>query len=84
MPQDSEPTALQAMPAFGGGPPLSHFEFWPAWLFYAPVWLWIVGLMVRYRSIRLPLIANVGFPAGGLVGERKSELCPPSAPMAQI
>ena len=74
MPQDSEPAARQSMPEFGGGPPLSHFEFWPAWLFYAPVWLWIVGLMVRYRSIRLPLIANVGFPAGGLVGERKSEL----------
>lgn len=74
MPQDSDPTARQAMPEFGGGPPLSHFEFWPAWLFYAPVWLWIVGLMVRYRSIRLPLIANVGFPVGGLVGERKSEL----------
>lgn len=64
----------QAMPEFGGGPPLSHFEFWPTWLFYAPIWLWILCLMVRYRSIRLPLIANVGFSAGGLVGERKSDL----------
>lgn len=55
-------------------PPLSHFEFWPAWAFYAPVWLWIVFLMIRHRSIRLPLIANPGFPAGGLVGEEKSQL----------
>lgn len=62
------------MPAFGGGPPVSHFEFWPGWLFYAPVYLWIAGLMIRHRSIRAPLLANPGFPAGGLVGERKSEL----------
>lgn len=63
-----------AMPAFGDGPPLSFFEFWPAWLFYAPVWLWIGCLMIRHRSIRAPLVANPGFPAGGLVGERKSNL----------
>ena len=63
-----------AMPPFGDGPAVSHFEFWPAWKFYAPVWLWIGLLIVRHRSIRAPLIANPGFPAGGLVGERKSEL----------
>lgn len=74
MRQTNNPDAQRAMPEFGGGPPVSYFEFWPAWLFYAPIWLWILCLMVRYRSIRLPLIANVGFPAGGLVGERKSEL----------
>jgi hypothetical protein len=64
----------KAMPPFGDGPALSWFEFWPAWLFYAPVWLWIIGLMIRHRSIRAPLLANPGFPMGGLVGERKSEL----------
>jgi hypothetical protein len=63
-----------AMPAFGGGPALSRFEFWPAWLFYAPVWVWIAALMIRHRGIRLPLIANLGFAAGGLVGEEKSAL----------
>lgn len=62
------------MPPFGDGPPVSFFEFWPGWLFYAPIWLWIVGLMIRHRSIRAPLTANPGFPASGLVGERKSEL----------
>lgn len=55
-------------------PPLSFFEFWPAWAFYGPVWLWILGLMVRHRSIRMPLLANPCFPAGGLVGEEKSVL----------
>jgi hypothetical protein len=63
------------MPAIpSDDPPLSRFEFWPAWVFYAPVWLWIICLMIRHRSIRLPLIANPGFPAGGLVGEEKSRL----------
>lgn len=62
------------MPPFGDGPALSYFEFWPAWKFYAPVWIAIAYLMVRHRSIRAPLVANPGFPAGGLVGERKSEL----------
>ena len=56
------------------GPPVSFFEFWPAWLFYAPVWVWIGVLMVRHGGVRLPLLANPRFPAGGLVGEEKSRL----------
>lgn len=55
-------------------PPLSSFEFWPAWAFYAPIWAWVAMLAVRHRSIRLPLIANPGFPASGLVGEEKSRI----------
>jgi hypothetical protein len=55
-------------------PPLSRFEFWPAWAFYAPVWAWIGILAVRYRGLRLPLLANPGFPASGLVGEEKSRI----------
>lgn len=69
------PVSSTGMPAIGGDEPaLSFFEFWPAWLFYAPVWLWIALLMIRYRSIRLPMLANPDFPAGGLVGEEKSSL----------
>lgn len=74
MSQPEDALAGAAMPPFGDGPALSQFEFWPAWKFYGPVWLGIVGLMLRHRSIRAPLIANPGFPAGGLVGERKSAL----------
>jgi hypothetical protein len=55
-------------------PPLSRFEFWPAWAFYAPVWAWIAILAVRHRGLRLPLLANPGFPASGLVGEEKSRI----------
>jgi hypothetical protein len=53
-------------------PPLSRFEFWPAWAFYAPIWAWIAILSIRHRGLRLPLIANPAFPASGLVGEEKS------------
>lgn len=60
------------MPPLEPAPPLSRFEFWPAPLFYAPVWAWIVLLAIRHRGIRLPLVANPGLPASGLVGESKS------------
>lgn len=55
-------------------PAVSHFEFWPGWAFYAPIWVWAAILAVRHRSIRLPLIANPGFQASGLVGEEKSRI----------
>lgn len=63
-----------AMPPLDPAPPLSRFEFWSPRLFYIPVWLWAVWLSLRYRGIRLPLIANPAFPASGLVGESKSEV----------
>lgn len=62
----------RGMPALDrSGPPVSHFEFWPPRLFYAPVVLWCVWLTLRYRGISLPTLANPAFPAGGLVGESK-------------
>lgn len=63
-----------AMPPLEAAPPLSRFEFWPAARFYAPVWLWAIALMIRHGGVRLPLVANPGFPAGGLVGESKSAI----------
>lgn len=64
----------RAMPPLEVAPPLSRFEFWPASLFYAPVWLWICWQALRWRGVRLPLVANPGFPAGGLVGESKAAI----------
>lgn len=53
---------------------LSPFEFWPDWLFYAPVALqWTLNAL-RYGSISLPTAANPGIRAGGLVGESKTEI----------
>jgi hypothetical protein len=54
--------------------PVSHFEFWPDWLFYAPIvaqWL-LLGL--RYGDLSLPTAANPGLELGGLCGESKSAI----------
>lgn len=57
-------------------PALSWFEFWPGWAFYAPIWAAAAMLAVRHCGIRLPLLANPGFQASGLVGEQKSRIFP--------
>ena len=56
------------------GPALSYFEFWPGYLFYAPVGLLWAFLAARYRSATLPTIANPLFPLGGLMGESKADV----------
>lgn len=65
---------MAAMPPLDPAPPLSRFEFWSPRLFYLPVWAWSLLLMLRHRGVRLPLIANPGLPASGLVGESKSQV----------
>jgi hypothetical protein len=49
----------------------TRWEFWPAWVFYAPVAFFYGWLAVRHRSFTLPTAANPGLPMGGLVGESK-------------
>jgi hypothetical protein len=68
------PVPHAGMPPMGGGPPLSRFEFWPMWRFYAPIFVWAAWLSLRHGGLRLPLLANPLFPAGGLVGESKSQV----------
>lgn len=53
---------------------LSRWEFWPPWVFYPPIAMWIVFLMVRYRSATVFTAVNPGIPGGGFVGESKSEI----------
>ena len=50
------------------------FEFWPAWLMYAPVVAQWMYLALRYRSLTLPFIANPKLTLSGMVGVGKSEL----------
>jgi len=54
--------------------PVSFFEFWPAWLFYAPVALQWLALGVRYGSPLLLTAANPRIVTGGLCGESKSSI----------
>jgi len=64
----------QGMPPFDqSGAPLSFFEFWPMWAFYPPILLYALWLMVRYRGVLLPTVANPSFP-GGFFGESKSAI----------
>jgi membrane protein DedA with SNARE-associated domain len=50
---------------------LWRWEFWPAWLFYAPVLPWLAWLSLRYRGVTVWTAANPGIPSGGVVGESK-------------
>lgn len=48
-----------------------RWEFWPMGIFYFPIALWILGLIIRYRSPTIFTLANPGLELGGLVGEQK-------------
>jgi membrane protein DedA with SNARE-associated domain len=53
---------------------LWRWEFWPAWVFYLPMvpgWLYLAA---RYRNFTVWTAANPGIPAGGVVGESKSDI----------
>jgi len=53
---------------------LRRWEFWPMWLFYAPVAMWIAYLAIRFRGIGTITAANPGMPDGGTVGESKADI----------
>ena len=55
----------QGMPPLDDdGPPVSFFEFWPMWAFYPPVMAYAAWLMLRFRGVMLPTVANPSFPGG--------------------
>lgn len=56
------------------GPPVSYFEFWPQYRFYAPMVLYWGWLSLRYGGMTLPSIANPLFPNGGWIGESKAKV----------
>ena len=53
---------------------LSYFEFWPSWLFYLPIYIYVIYLMFRFRGIMLPTAANPNLANGQFVGESKDEI----------
>ena len=52
----------------------SRWEFWPAFLIYPPVALYIAYLGIRFRSLTLFTAANPAIPASGFVGESKHQI----------
>jgi membrane protein DedA with SNARE-associated domain len=53
---------------------LRRWEFWPSWLFNAPIVAWAALLAIRYRSLTVFTAANPGIEDGGVVGESKSAI----------
>jgi hypothetical protein len=53
---------------------LRHWEFWPLWFFYIPIVGYILYLGIRHRHWTLFTAANPAIPAGGIVGESKSDI----------
>ena len=51
-----------------------RWEFWPMWLFYSPVAVWLAWLVIRYRGVGPISAANPGIPDGGIVGESKFDI----------
>ncbi len=62
---------------------VSFFEFWPGWLFYAPVVLFWICNAIRYRSVTLPALANPRIDAGGICGESKNDILDLAGPVAR-
>ena len=62
---------------------VSAFEFWPGWLFYAPVVLQWIWLGLRYGDMSLPTAANPTIELGGLCGESKSAILDMASPAAK-
>lgn len=53
---------------------ISRFEYWPPFLAYIPVGIYILYLSIRYRSLTLFSITNPSIPHSGIVGESKSSI----------
>lgn len=49
-----------------------HWEFWPPYVFYPPLVLYVLYLGLRHRSLTLFTAANPAIDTGGFVGESKS------------
>jgi hypothetical protein len=63
--------------------PVSFFEFWPGWVFYAPVLLFWVLKAIRYGSATLPSLSNPRIAAGGICGESKNDILDLAGPVAR-
>jgi len=74
---------LAALPRGPRRSPVSFFEFWPGWLFYAPVVAYWVLKSIRYGSATLPSLANPRIAAGGICGESKNDILDLAGPVAR-
>lgn len=52
----------------------TRWEFWPPWITYLPLLPFIAWLGVKYRGLSKVTAVNPAMPAGGFVGESKTEI----------
>lgn len=53
---------------------IPHHEFWPAWLFYGPVYLDYAIESIKMGSMKYPLIINPMMEMSGFIGEKKYQI----------
>jgi len=53
---------------------LTHWEYWPTWVTYMPVGVYVIGLMLKHRSATVFTAANPAILASGFVGESKIDI----------
>lgn len=63
---------------------LTRWEFWPMWVVYPPVILYIAVLMIRSRAFTVFTAANPGIPGGGFVGESKFDILCGLSPAGEL
>lgn len=53
---------------------MTHWEFWPLWVFYPPVVLYVAYLALKHRSLTVFTIANPAMPESGFINESKIDI----------
>ena len=51
-----------------------RWEYWPPFVFYAPVALYVLWLGIRHRGLTLFTAANPAIEAGGFINESKAAI----------
>ncbi len=50
---------------------ITNWEFWPPFIVYLPVFIYIIGLWIKFRSFTMFTLANPAIPEGGFIRESK-------------
>jgi membrane protein DedA with SNARE-associated domain len=53
---------------------LTRWEFWPLWIFYIPIVVYIIYLGLKHRCLTLFTAVNPAIPESGFIGESKSAI----------
>lgn len=51
-----------------------RWEFWPMWVLYVPVAVYLIYLAIKHRTLLAFTASNPGIPGSGVKGESKSEI----------